>query len=96
MAKKRARKTLIESTQSQSATSLALDGPLHSKTHGSANFTSGNNTAKRSAKTSRVRKLRKKLAPNAFAARTSDSTGLSKTEKRATEKRWSENVAGLK
>ena len=69
MAKKRARKTLIESTQSQSATRLALGGPLHSKTQGCASFTSENNTAKTSAKTPRVRKLRQELAPNAFAAR---------------------------
>ena len=69
MANKRARKTLIESTQSQSATRLALGGPLHSKTQGCASFTSGNNTAKTSAKTPRVRKLRQELAPNAFAAR---------------------------
>ena len=65
----RARKTLIESTQPQSATKPALGGPLHSKTQGCASFTSENNTAKTSAKTPRVRKLRQELSPNAFAAR---------------------------
>ena len=69
MAKKRAQKTLVESTQPQSATKPVLGGPLHSKTQGCASFSSENNTAKTSAKTPRVRKLRQELAPNAFAAR---------------------------